>query len=92
MILTALMYRSYFDELLVAVVTKVADETAAEEAEKVLRRGPVRHELARRLRQLHDEVVRVDGVSAEDGVAIADSLQDLLPHLLPVLDLFAQNI
>ena len=71
-------------------MAKVADEAAAKEAEKVLGGRPVGDQLAGGLGHFSNQVVRVNGMSAEDRVAIADSFQDLLPHLFAVLDLVTE--
>lgn len=79
--------KSYFNKFLVAVVAEVADETATEKAQKVLPRWAVGDERDGSVGQFHDQFIRVDVVSTEDSVPVADTLQDGQPSLFAVLEL-----
>lgn len=79
--------KSYFNKFLVAIVAEVADETATEKAQKVLPRWAVGDERDGSVGQFHDQFIRVDVVSTEDSVPVADTLQDGQPSLFAVLEL-----
>ncbi len=79
--------KSYFNKFLVAVVAEVADETATEKTQKVLPRWAVGDERDGSVGQFHDQFIRVDVVSTEDSVPVADTLQDGQPCLFAILEL-----
>lgn len=83
--------KSYFNKFLVAIVAEVADETATEKAQKVLPRWAVGDERDGSVGQFHDQVIRVDVVSAENRVPVANTFQDGQPSLFAILELYVRS-
>lgn len=77
----------YLDKFFISVVTEETDETSTKKSQKILFRRTVGYEKSRRFRQFHNQIVWIDVVGTEDGVAIANVFQNRQPCRFSVLQL-----